>query len=268
MKRRNILFVLLLVSVAITGCVGQPSETDTTPESVDGVGTEGESPASSTEEPSEREGNDTSTSTDASEEDNEVVVTYVIDGDTFDISYPDGEEDTVRLIGVDTPEVYSEVSPSEFGGANAACLDNWADRATSFVERNVEGQNVRIEFDENEGRRGYYDRLLAYTYIEEAHLNYQLVRQGYGRVYTESDFVMKESFLQAEQEARDENRGFWGCSTDPASRIDNDTDETRMKEDMDCDDFETQSEAQEFHEMHTGHGLDGDGDGIACESLP
>lgn len=37
---------------------------------------------------------------------------------------------------------------------------------------------------------------------------------------------------------------------------------------MDCDDFETQEAAQEFHETHSGHGLDGDGDGIACESLP
>jgi len=41
---------------------------------------------------------------------------------------------------------------------------------------------------------------------------------------------------------------------------------TRTDEDMDCDDFKTQAEAQEFHETHTGHGLDGDG--IAYESLP
>lgn len=258
MKRRNLL-VLLLLTVVLAGCVGQPSETDPDfNDGVDDVDTEGEAPSSSTEEPSEQE----------EEDSGEVVVTYVIDGDTFDIRYPDGAEDTVRLLGVDTPEVYSEVSPSEFGGANAQCLDNWADRATSFVEKRAEGENVRIEFDANEGRRGYYDRLLAYTYLDEVHLNYQLVKQGYGRVYTESDFVMKDRFLQAEQEAREQNRGFWGCSTDSASSTENDTDDTQMKEDMDCDDFETQAEAQEFHETHTGHGLDGDGDGIACESLP
>lgn len=267
MKRRNLLFVLLLVSVALTGCVGQPSDTDTTPEGVDGVDTEGEASGPSTEEPSEQE-KERSTSSDTSEDPDEVLVTHVIDGDTFDIRYPDGTEDTVRLVGVDTPEVYSEVSPSEFGGANAACLDNRADRAKSFVERSIEDENVRIEFDENEGRRGYYDRLLAYTYIDEVHLNYQIVRQGYGRVYAESDFVMKDSFLRAEQEAREQNRGLWGCSTDASSTTDTDTDDTQTKDDMDCEDFETQAEAQKFHDTHTGHGLDGDGDGIACEALP
>jgi len=146
-KRRNLHFVLLLVSVfvVLTGCVGQPSGTDTAPDAVDDVDAEREAPASS-EEPKEREG-DASASTDTSGGDGEVVVTYVIDGDTFETGYPDGTEDTVRLVGVDTPEVYSELSPKEFGGANAACLDDWTDRATSYVEKEAEGQNVRIEFE-------------------------------------------------------------------------------------------------------------------------
>jgi micrococcal nuclease len=192
-------------------------------------------------------------------------VTRVVDGDTFDISFSNGTSDTVRLLGVDTPEVYSEVSPEEFGGANEACLDTWADRASSFVERRVEGQNVRLEYDEDEGRRGYYDRLLAYTYIDDVHLNYQLVSQGYGRVYTDSEFVMKNKFLDAEEEAREQERGLWGCDIQSSSDA---NDNTYTGEDMDCDDFETQAEAQQFHETHSGHGLDGDGDGIACESLP
>jgi len=267
MKKRNLL-VLLLLTVFLVGCLGQPPETDTTPDGVDNVETEGGVPSQSAEEPSGREGSDPSPSTDTPEAANEVLVTSVTDGDTFDIQYPDGTEDTVRLLGVDTPEVYSDVSPGEFGGANAACLDNWADRATTFVESSVEGEKVRIEFDENEGRRGYYGRLLTYTYAEEAHLNYQLVRQGYGRVYTEGSFVMKDRFLEAEKEARNQNRGLWGCSTDTSSSTDIGGASGEGDEDMDCDDFETQAEAQDFHETHTGHRLDGDGDGIACEALP
>jgi micrococcal nuclease len=259
-----------LGAVVLAGCIGQPSEPASDPDgSVDSVDTEGEAPASASS-PSAKEATepeeDKSMSTNTSENGVTVSVTSVTDGDTFDIQYSNGTDDTVRLLGVDTPEVYSEVSPSEFDGANAACLVNWANRATSFVENNVEGQNVRIEFDANEGRRGYYDRLLTYTYVDETHLNYQLVRQGYGRVYTESDFVRKDRFLETEQEARDENRGVWGCSTDSSSNTD--ADDTQVKEDMDCDDFDTQAEAQEFHESHSGHRLDGDGDGVACESLP
>jgi micrococcal nuclease len=121
-----------------------------------------------------------------------------------------------------------------------------------------------MEFDENEGRRGYYDRFLAYTYIENVHLNYQLVRQGYARVYTDSEFLMKNDFLDAEKEACVQDRGLCGRSTQSTSGTESDTDQ--IQEGMDCSDFETQAEAQDFHETHSGHGLDSDG--IACESLP
>ena len=35
-----------------------------------------------------------------------------------------------------------------------------------------------------------------------------------------------------------------------------------------CDDYATQEEAQQAHENDPSLGLDGDGDGVACESLP
>ncbi|WP_123533911.1 excalibur calcium-binding domain-containing protein [Halosimplex salinum] len=39
--------------------------------------------------------------------------------------------------------------------------------------------------------------------------------------------------------------------------------------DYDCDDFSSQRAAQEVYEESNGaHGLDGDGDGVACEHLP
>lgn len=38
--------------------------------------------------------------------------------------------------------------------------------------------------------------------------------------------------------------------------------------DADCDDFSTQASAQAYHESSGDAGLDGDGDGLACEHLP
>jgi hypothetical protein len=42
--------------------------------------------------------------------------------------------------------------------------------------------------------------------------------------------------------------------------------------DLDCSDFPTQKKAQKFFKKHNPrqdpHGLDGDGDGIACEDNP
>lgn len=46
--------------------------------------------------------------------------------------------------------------------------------------------------------------------------------------------------------------------------------ETPPSGDVNCSDFDTQEEAQAFFEMYPGdpYGLDSDGDGVACESLP
>ncbi len=38
--------------------------------------------------------------------------------------------------------------------------------------------------------------------------------------------------------------------------------------DRNCSDFSCQQDAQAWHESHPEDGLDGDGDGIACEHLP
>lgn len=56
------------------------------------------------------------------------TVTGMTDSDTVDIEYQNGSTDTVRLLGVDTPEVYGENDPTEFEGipdteAGRQCLD-------------------------------------------------------------------------------------------------------------------------------------------------
>jgi micrococcal nuclease len=58
------------------------------------------------------------------------------------------------------------------------CLRDWGDKASSFAESTLSGEEVRITFDENEGRRGYYDRLLAYVYVDDMFYNYELVEEG------------------------------------------------------------------------------------------
>lgn len=196
-----------------------------------------------------------------------IEVTSVTDGDTIDIKFSNNKEDTIRLLGVDTPELYSEVSPSEFDGTSKKCLDYWADKSKDFVEKKTNHNSISIKFDRNENRRGFYDRLLAYVYINNStNINYQLVKHGYGRVYTDSDFTQKSTFLNAQEEAKENDRGLWGCSEDNIPEEEN-TDED-SKDNIYCSDFETQEEAQRFHENNSGHGLDGDGDGEACESLP
>jgi micrococcal nuclease len=149
-------------------------------------------------------------------------VVEVVDGDTIKVRYENGSRDTVRLLGVDTPEVHTEVDPDEFGvpdtEAGRDCLRAWGERASEYAKERLAGETVELGFDPNEGKRGYYGRLLAYVYVDGESFNYGLVRQGYARMY-DSDFVDRERFAAAETEAQTNARGVWGeCATaDPTA---------------------------------------------------
>lgn len=147
-------------------------------------------------------------------------VTAVVDGDTVEVRYANGTSETVRLVGVDTPEVRGEISPGEFEGvpdtaAGRSCLREWGERASAVATRALEGREVRVALDPREGPRGSYGRLLAYVRVDGRTFNYRLVAEGYARVY-ESDFSLQERYLAAESRARANGSGVWTCATDPA----------------------------------------------------
>lgn len=78
-----------------------------------------------------------------------VKVIRVVDGDTIEINRAIRGENTVRLIGVDTPEVYGGKEP--YGPA-----------ASRFSTRSLEGRRVALRFDW--GKKDRYGRLLAYVW--------------------------------------------------------------------------------------------------------
>ena len=146
------------------------------------------------------------------------TVTRVVDGDTLKIEFANGTEDTVRLLGVDTPEVHAENTPDEFEGvpeteAGRECLRRWGERASAFAKDQLTGETVGLAFDANEGTRGYYGRLLAYVSHDGEPFNYRLVADGYGRVY-DSQFERRDRFYDAEATAQEQGTGLWECATE------------------------------------------------------
>jgi len=144
-----------------------------------------------------------------------VSVTAVVDGDTVRIEYANGTRDTVRLVGVDTPEVRAENDPTEFEGvpdsaSGADCLRGAGTNASNFATDRLLGRTVGIATDPDLDRRGYYDRLLAYVVVDDRLFNYQLVATGRARVY-DSAFGRQASFTAAERNAREARRGLWRC---------------------------------------------------------
>lgn len=84
-----------------------------------------------------------------------VPVVRVVDGDTIRVMF-DGEEEVVRLIGVNSPELMNEskkTNENQPGGFEAAI---W------LQNRLAADPQVRLEFDE--AKRDQYGRMLAYAW--------------------------------------------------------------------------------------------------------
>jgi micrococcal nuclease len=127
-----------------------------------------------------------------------------VDGDTVRVRIPTppaglGAVETVRLIGVDTPETVHPRRPVErFGRESGA-----------FTRDRLLGKGVFLAFDWD--LRDRYGRLLAYIYTAAGQcFNAALIREGYGHAYTRFAFRFLEEFRALEQEARREKRGLWG----------------------------------------------------------
>lgn len=74
------------------------------------------------------------------------TVTKVTDGDTVEVEFANGETDTIRLLGVDTPEtIASNQDPSDFKGIpdNTAGRDwllNWGEEANEYARGQLAGE--------------------------------------------------------------------------------------------------------------------------------
>lgn len=83
-------------------------------------------------------------------------VVKIVDGDTIKVKIG-GSTETVRLIGVDTPETVHPNRPVEYFGKEAS----------AFTKRMANGKSVRLEDDPECTNRDKYGRLLRYVYLPD-----------------------------------------------------------------------------------------------------
>ncbi len=125
----------------------------------------------------------------------------VADGDTLFVKISNRDE-TLRLIGIDTPEIKSKYTREEFFGQ----------KSSQFTRSHVKGKMIQFEYDRE--RRDKYGRLLAYVYLPDGKmLNRLLVEKGYARAYKFFKYKMKEEFIELEKRAKKGCLGLWkkGC---------------------------------------------------------
>jgi len=143
-----------------------------------------------------------------------VYVTHVVDGDTAWVRFPNGTEEKVRFLGVDTPETEEDRNrPNEYDHiTDLRCLTIWGLKAEQFTRDSIEHRQVYLVFDPISPRRGYFGRLLAYVYlINGTDFTAELVKKGYARVYVEGTFEKKEEYLRYQREAMERGLGLWGA---------------------------------------------------------
>ncbi len=127
-------------------------------------------------------------------------VIKVSDGDTIQIMLDDKKQ-TVRMIGVDTPESVDPRRPVQ-------CFGEKASQKTSELLLN---KKVSLESDTTQGDMDKYKRLLRFVFLEDGtNVNKLLIEQGFGHQYTyNKPYKYREEFIKAETEARENKRGLW-----------------------------------------------------------
>jgi endonuclease YncB( thermonuclease family) len=114
-----------------------------------------------------------------------------------------GAPETVRLIGVDTPEM-NDPRPS---------VNRFAEESKWFTERVALNQQLRMDVQKPPKERDRYGRLLAFAYRQDgALINRMIIREGFGFAYLKYPFdsLMMEQFANEERDARENMRGLWG----------------------------------------------------------
>ncbi len=219
-----------------------------------------------------------------SEEPSFATVIKVIDGDTISIE-KDGVTETLRLIGINTPETVDPRKPVECFGKEAS----------SKAKELLEGKHIRFEQDSSQDIRDKYGRTLAYVFRDDGlFFNKTMIEEGYAYEYTyEVPYKYQQEFKVAQKTAEANQKGLWapGVCEKPAeaeksSAVSVKTSPSQSPAPIpasgtyncssntyNCTDFKTHAEAQAVYQACGGagndvHALDSDKDGDSCESLP
>lgn len=131
-------------------------------------------------------------------------VASVVDGDTIKVNI-DGVTETLRLIGIDTPETVDPRKPVQCFGVEAS----------NKAKELLSGKKVRVEKDQTQGDKDKYGRLLVYIYREDGlFFNKYMIEKGYAHEYTyDLPYKYQSEFKAAETYARENQLGFWSPST-------------------------------------------------------
>jgi len=133
-------------------------------------------------------------------------IDHFIDGDTIAVDM-NGTVETIRMIGVDTPETHKPHTPVQCYGPAAA----------AYTKQQIGSGTVRLAADPLSTDRDRYGRLLRYVYLQNGQLlEDNLIKNGYGFYYPYFPFSKSDQFAADEKIAQTDHRGLWAnCQPTP-----------------------------------------------------
>lgn len=128
------------------------------------------------------------------------TVTRIVDGDTVEVSTASVGLLTVRVLGIDSPEVGAAV---QCGGPDAR----------EFAARALLRRSVDLTTDPTQDRADRYGRALRYVSVAGSDYSVLATEAGFARAYVASTPVQAhQRILAAEERARAARLGIWGAS--------------------------------------------------------
>jgi micrococcal nuclease len=133
----------------------------------------------------------------------------VVDGDTVKIKMANGNEETVRLLLVDTPETVHPSKPVQPFGPEA-----------SKFTKELMPAGSEVEVETGIGERDKYGRLLAYFYVDGKMVNKLLLEKGLARVayvYAPNTKYLDE-LEKIQKQAQKDEIGIWSIENYATSK--------------------------------------------------
>lgn len=130
-------------------------------------------------------------------------VIRVVDGDTIVVRV-DGNDETVRMIGLNTPE---SVDPRQ-------AVECFGKEASDHLKELLTNTTVTLESDSTQDNRDRYGRLLRYVFKSGRNINQQMIEEGFGYEYTyDQPYRYQSDFRAAQVAAKAAGRGLWSPLT-------------------------------------------------------
>ena len=131
-------------------------------------------------------------------------IASIVDGDTVKVNI-NGTITTIRLIGINTPEV---VDPR----TTVQCFGR---EASNQAKALLNGKKVRLESDPTQDNLDKYGRLLRYVYLEDGtFFNKKMIADGYAYEYTyNTPYKYQSEFKATQVETKKNLKGLWSPTT-------------------------------------------------------